>query len=207
MKLFVIYILRCLFKMAFLTLAALVGLYVGYRINHGMEIYFKRQRKQVAKYGKLIAYMNRQYRAAKKKRKSVHNKRNEKWLYEKCYTYAKKCDELDVKMGIAHLKSDMIVFQIFSVLISICIGFSGKIVIPYAEAVAMSRLGIKTTLGLSEWEMERFNELNSNLQILFCIVLALFLIFGLAILGKILKRQQYLLCILEVVDNCKDREK
>lgn len=207
MKLFVIYILRCLFKMAFLTLAALVGLYVGYRINHGMEIYFKRQRKQVAKYGKLIAYMNRHYRAAKKKRKSVHNKRNEKWLYEKCYTYAKKCDELDVKMGIAHLKSDMIVFQIFSVLISICIGFSGKIVIPYAEAVAMSRLGIKTTLGLSEWEMERFNELNSNLQILFCIVLALFLIFGLAILGKILKRQQYLLCILEVVDNCKDREK
>ena len=172
-----------------------------------MEIYFKRQRKQVAKYGKLIAYMNRHYRAAKKKRKSVHNKRNEKWLYEKCYTYAKKCDELDVKMGIAHLKSDMIVFQIFSVLISICIGFSGKIVIPYAEAVAMSRLGIKTTLGLSEWEMERFNELNSNLQILFCIVLALFLIFGLAILGKILKRQQYLLCILEVVDNCKDREK
>ena len=207
MKLFVIYILRCLFKMAFLTLAALVGLYVGYRINHGMEIYFKRQRKQVAKYGKLIAYMNRHCRAAKKKRKSVHNKRNEKWLYEKCYTYAKKCDELDVKMGIAHLKSDMIVFQIFSVLISICIGFSGKIVIPYAEAVAMSRLGIKTTLGLSEWEMERFNELNSNLQILFCIVLALFLIFGLAILGKILKRQQYLLCILEVVDNCKDREK
>ena len=207
MKLFVIYILRCLFKMAFLTLAALVGLYVGHRINHGMEIYFKRQRKQVAKYGKLIAYMNRHYRAAKKKRKSVHNKRNEKWLYEKCYTYAKKCDELDVKMGIAHLKSDMIVFQIFSVLISICIGFSGKIVIPYAEAVAMSRLGIKTTLGLSEWEMERFNELNSNLQILFCIVLALFLIFGLAILGKILKKQQYLLCILEAVDNCKEREK
>lgn len=207
MKLFVIYILRCLFKMAFLTLAALVGLYVGYRINHGMEIYFKRQRKQVAKYGKLIAYMNRHYRAAKKKRKSVHNKRNEKWLYEKCYTYAKKCNKLDVKMGIAHLKSDMIVFQIFSVLISICIGFSGKIVIPYAEAVAMSRLGIKTTLGLSEWEMERFNELNSNLQILFCIALALFLIFGLAILGKILKKQQYLLCILEAVDNCKEREK
>lgn len=207
MKLFVIYILRCLFKMAFLTLVALAGLYVGYKINHGTEIYFKRQRKQVAKYGKLIAYMNRHYRAAQKKSKSVHNKRNEKWLYEKCYTYAKKCDELDVKMGIAHLKSDMIVFQIISVLISIYIGFSGKIVIPYAEEVAKSILEIKTTIGLSEGEMERFNEQNSNLQILFCIVLALFLILFLLGLGKILKKQQYLLCILEAVDNCKEREK
>ncbi len=207
MKLFVIYILRCLFKMSFLILVALAGLYVGYKINHGKEIYFKRQRKQVAKYGKLIAYMNRHYRATQKKSKSVHNKRNEKWLYEECYTYAKKCDELDVKMGIAYLKSDMIVFQIFSVLISICIGFSGKIVIPYAEAVAMSILEIKTTIGLSEGEMERFNELNSNLQILFCIVLALFLILILFGLGKILKKQQYLLCILEAVDNCKEREK
>ena len=207
MKLFVIYILRCLLKMAFLTSAALAGLYVGYRITHGKEIYFKRQRKQVAKYGKLIAYMNRHYKAVEKKRKRAHNKRNKKWLYEKCYTYAKKCDELDVKMGIAYLKSDMIVFQIFSVLLSICIGFSGEIVIPYAEAEAMSRLGIKTTHGLSEWEMERFNELNSNLQILFCIVLALFLILGLSKSRKILKKQQYLLCILEAVDNCKDREK
>ena len=75
MKLFVIYILRYLFKMAFLTLAALAGLYVGYRINHGMEIYFKRQRKQVTKYGKLIAYMNRHYDAVNEKRKSVYNKR------------------------------------------------------------------------------------------------------------------------------------
>lgn len=52
----------------------------------------------------------------------------------------------------------------------------------------MSILEIKTTIGLSEREMERFNELNSNLQILFCIVLALFLILVLFGLGKILKK-------------------
>ena len=110
-------------------------------------------------------------------------------------------------MGMAYLKSDMIIFQIFSNLISNCIGFTSNIVNPYAEVVAMSILEIKTTIGLSEREMERFNELNSNLQILFCIVLALFLILVLFGLGKIFKKQQYLLCILVAVDNCKEREK
>lgn len=207
MKLFVIYILRYLFKMAFLTLAALAGLYVGYRINHGMEIYFKRQRKQVAKYGKLIAYMNRHYDAVNEKRKSVYNKRNKKWLYEKCYTYAKKCDELDVRTGIAYLKSDIIISQIFSTVVSVGIGFSNQIVTPYAEVIAMLILGIDNTIELGDPRLKMYEELNSHLKILIGLAFALSLILCLIRCGKALKKQQYLLCVLEEIDNCKDSEK
>lgn len=207
MKLFVIYIFRCLFKMLFLTLVALAGLYVGYKINHGKEIYFKRQRKQVAKYGKLIAYMNRHYRAAKKKCKSVYNKRNKKWLYEKCYTYAKKCDELDVRTGIAYLKSDIIVYQIISTVVSVGIGFSNQIVTPYAELIAMLVLGIDKTIGLSDPRLKMYEELNSRLKISIGLAFALSLILCLIRCGKALKKQQYLLCVLEEIDNCKDSEK
>lgn len=201
MKVFVIYILRYLIKMIFLVLTAFYGFCVGYRIKHRREIYFKKQRKQIAKRGKLIAYMYAHYAVVYKKRKNVHDKRNEKWLYEKCYNYAKKCDELDLKMAIAHLKSDITIFEVIAALIAICVGFSNQIVAPYAEATAMLVMGIRTTIGLTDFQIKIYDELNSSLQMGICIVFAFLLVVDLLKVGKILRKQQYLLCILETIGN------
>lgn len=200
MKLFAICILKYFIKVMFFTCIAFCGLYVGYRFDHGMEIYLKKERKQILKHGKLIAYMNRHYRATYKESRKYEKKRNEKWLYKKCYNYAKLCGKIDIKMAISYLKTDIKQCEVFTTLISICVGFSNQIVNPYAHAMASYLYKIRTTTGLSENQVISFDELNENLQTLFCLCFAMFLLLFLYKFSKTLKKQRYLLCILEDVE-------
>ena len=197
MKMFTVYILKSLIKIVFLILVALCGLYVGYMLNHGMEIYFRKHRKQIKKNGKLFAYMNRHYYAVFRKRKKYVKQRDEKWLYKKCYNYAKQCDDFDIKTAIAYLTSNIKQYELFSVLIAIGIGFNASIVGPYAKAFALLLNGFNTTVVLNQYQNKLFDETNANLQFIFGIIFALVLIFLLIKSGKELKKQQYLLCMLE----------
>ena len=73
-------------------------------------------------------------------------------------------------MAIAHLKSDITIFEVIAALIAICVEFSNQIVAPYAEATAMLVMGIRTTIGLTDFQIKIYDELNSSLQMGICIV-------------------------------------
>lgn len=200
MRLFAINFLVYFIKLIFLSFIAFCGLYVGYRINHGIEIYFRKQRKQMAKRGKLIAYMNRHYYAVFKKRKKSIKQRNEKWLYEKCCNYAERCESLDIKTAIAYLKSDIKQCEVFSILIAISIGFSKQITDPIAKAIALFLCKHKTDIGSNVDPLSFFNEMNTDLQTICSLLWAVVLILLLINFQRVVKKQQYLLCILEDPD-------
>ena len=186
-------------KTVFFMLIAFAGLYVGYRLNHGFEIYYKKQIRQIDKYGKLISYMYRHYRVVNKIWKKGKN-RNREWLYIKCYNYTKKCEKCDINNAKAYLKSDLKIQEAVSLLITVCVGLSTPIINSYAYNIALYIKGINTTVDLSYDELIAFNELITCLQNTIGIMYIFFMVCYVVKLTIILKKQQYLLSVLEDID-------
>ena len=178
---------------------ACLGIYTGYRIKNKREVYFKKQRKNIKKYGKLIAYMYRHYYAVNRKKwKFLKIKIREKdWIYKKCYVYAKKFEDEEINHAKAYLKSDLRVNEVFGFLIAISVGFGTKLINVFAYNFVFLMYGLNINTTLSNEQQQIFNNCVMETENFILIVLLLITIFILLKLKNVVIRQQYLLSILE----------
>lgn len=178
-------ILFYILKVLFFVLMAFSGMYTGYRLRCGLEIYFKKQRKNIDKYGKLIAYMYRHYNAVYRKNKKLKNEiyRSEKWLYMQCYNFAKDFEIHEINCAKAHLKSDIKTFEVMSLIITTAIAMGTVVVHVYTEVITSILFGNDETKYL-------------YFQNMLLIVYFMFLICFIWYMLKLIRRQQFLLSIL-----------
>ena len=151
MENFVQAFLTYLFKFAIMAFVAGSGAYVGYWSNHKRAVYFKKQRKAIKKYGRLVAYLNRNYRAVFKKRifgKKKNIGKDE--LYRKCYYYASKFDICEINSAKAYLKRDLKISELTGVLVAIIVGFGSSLIYSYAYSLSLLFYGIDSSTILTE---------------------------------------------------------
>ncbi len=195
----IIIFIHYLVKAALFILIAFAGIYIGYRLNHGFEIYFEKQKRQIDRYGKLIAYMNRHYKAvnSKNRMRGKIEKRKEEWLYVKCYNYAEKCDKYEINIAKAHIKSDIKICEAMSLLITVFVGLSNFVINMYAYNISVFIIETSMIAGLANDNNRVFQKLSSYFQNFIGLIFLLLLIFVVKKFSIILRKQQYFLCILE----------
>lgn len=118
LKLFIVYYL----------IVACSGRYARYVEDHALEKYCRKQRELIKQKGKLIAYFYRNYNICHKRKYVKEKRKGDKWVYTRCFDYAKKFKQEDINYAITCIKSDVKVFDIISFIITICAGLSSPII-------------------------------------------------------------------------------
>lgn len=195
-------------KTIFFMLIALLGLYIGYRIRHKREVYFKNQRKKIEREGKLIAYLNFNYKAVFKKKIFKKNKeyRNKEWLYNRCFDYASKFNMREINGAKAYLKRDLKVFELFGLMITIFVGLSSSLIYSYALSLTNIVYNKVSEFISAEKQQSFYDNLEKSLESLIGLLLMALLIFLIYRISYPIKKQEYLISVLEDVVGKKEKQ-
>lgn len=130
--------------------------------------------------------MYRHSHAVCRKNKKFKNKlyRSEKWLYMRYYNYAKGFKTHEINCAKAHLKNDLKTFEISSLIVTIATTIGTVVVQVYAEAITYFLFGNAET---------KYLYFKNVLQIVYFVFLLYFIMYRL----KLIRRQQFLLSILD----------
>lgn len=141
--------------------------------------------------------MDRHYDAVHSKNMLFCKKRNIEWLYKKCYDYASQSGKLEVNNAKAYLKSDLKLFGIFSLMVTVSLGLGTESIKSLVYELVLLING--------ENGVKVINEMQTERQSVFGVIFMFVIIKYIAKASKVLKKEHYLLCILEDVGEVKKR--
>lgn len=169
------------FFLIYYIIVVCAGICAGYVMdlrNHALEKYFKEQRKSIKKRGEIIAFFYRNYKA--------YYKKDDKFVYTKCFNYAKKMGQEDINYAITYLKADIKIFDAIGLLVTVCVGLSSPIINSYV-GYFIEFLGVEN------------EKVAGNLVGLFYILFMVLFVRNIALL---MRKQMFLLNILECAKEC-----
>ena len=139
--------------------------------------------------------MDRHYDAVHNKNMLFCKKRNIEWLYKKCYDCALKSGKIEVNNVKAYLKSDIKLSEIFSLMVTVSLGFGTESIKSLVYELMM--------LINDENAVQVINNMQTEIQSVLGVMFMFIIIKFIMKASKVLKKEQYLLCILEDVGEMK----
>lgn len=139
--------------------------------------------------------MDRHYDAVHNKNMLFCKKRDIEWLYKKCYDCALKSGKIEVNNVKAYLKSDIKLSEIFSLMVTVSLGFGTESIKSLVYELMM--------LINDENAVQVINNMQTEIQSVLGVMFMFIIIKFIMKASKVLKKEQYLLCILEDVGEMK----